>query len=184
MLTPKQRCFVEHYLTTWNAKESAVLAGYGSPQKTGYRLLHHPEVLELVNERLGEMGVSASEIVARMSQYARNNPANFFIFADVVERDPLTQQVLTDEDGNPIVRRQVRDIDWKTFEKYGYLVKKLSYDRKGRPVFEFYDAQRALETLGKYAKLDTELSKADVQSVEDLSAIADLIRNASDDGDA
>ena len=51
-------------------------------------------------------------------------------------------------------------------------------------MFEFYDAHRALETLGKYAKLDTELSKADVQSVEDLSAIVDLLRNASDDGDA
>lgn len=183
MLTPKQRCFVEHYLTTWNAKESATLAGYGSPQKTGYRLLHHPEVLELVNERLGEMGVSASEIVARMSQYVRNNPANFFIFADVPEKD-INGNILRDADGNPILRRQMIDINWSTFERYGYLVKKLSYDRKGRPVFEFYDAQRALETLGKYAKLDTELSKADVQSVEDLSAIADLIRNASDDGDA
>lgn len=183
MLTPKQRCFVEHYLTTWNAKESAELAGYGSPQKTGYRLLHHPEVLELVNERLGEMGVSAHEIVARMSQYVRNNPASFFIFADVPEKD-LDGNILRDDDGNPILRRQMVDIDWGTFERYGYLVKKLSYDRKGRPVFEFYDAQRALETLGKYAKLDTELSKADVQSVEDLSAIADLIRNASDDGDA
>ena len=183
MLTPKQRCFVEHYLTTWNAKESAEQAGYGSPQKTGYRQLHNPAVLEVINERLVEMGVNANEIVARMSQYARNNPASFFIFADVPEKD-LDGKILRDDEGNPILRRQMVDIDWGTFERYGYLVKKLSYDRKGRPVFEFYDAQRALETLGKYAKLDTELSKADVQSVEDLSAIADLIRNASDDGDA
>ena len=183
MLTPKQRCFIEHYLTTWNAKESAELAGYGSPQKTGYRQLHNPAVLEVINERLVEMGVSAHEIVARMSQYVRNNPANFFIFADVPVEDGFGN-TLTDDDGNPIVRRQMIDINWKTFEQYGYLVKKLSYDRKGRPVFEFYDAQRALETLGKYAKLDVELSKADVQSVEDLSAIADLIRDASDDGDA
>jgi len=177
MLTPKQRCFVEHYLTTWNAKESAVLAGYGSPQKTGYRLLHHPEVLELVNERLGEMGVSASEIVARMSQYVRNNPANFFIFADVPEKD-INGNILRDADGNPILRRQMVDIDWGTFERYGYLVKKLSYDRKGRPVFEFYDAQRALETLGKYAKLDVETTRSDGQTVEDLSAIVDLIKEA------
>ena len=183
MLTPKQRCFIEHYLTTWNAKESAEVAGYGSPQKTGYRLLHNPAVLEAVNERLEEMGVSATEVVARMSQYARNNPAIFFIFEDVPEKD-INGNILKDADGNPILRRQMIDINWSTFERYGYLVKKLSYDRKGRPVFEFYDAQRALETLGKYAKLDTELSKADVQSVEDLSAIADLIRNASDDGDA
>lgn len=177
MLTPKQRCFVEHYLTTWNAKESATLAGYGSPQKTGYRMLHNPEVLALVNERLGEMGIAANEIVARMSQYVRNNPASFFIFADVPEKD-LDGKILRDDEGNPILRRQMVDIDWGTFERYGYLVKKLSYDRKGRPVFEFYDAQRALETLGKYAKLDTELSKADVQSVEDLSAIVDLIKDA------
>ena len=177
MLTPKQRCFIEHYLTTWNAKESAEVAGYGSPQKTGYRLLHNPAVLEAVNERLEEMGVSATEVVARMSQYARNNPAIFFIFEDVPEKD-INGNILKDADGNPILRRQMIDINWSTFERYGYLVKKLSYDRKGRPVFEFYDAQRALETLGKYAKLDTELSKADVQSVEDLSAIVDLIKEA------
>ena len=183
MLTPKQRCFVEHYLTTWNAKQSAELAGYGSPQKTGYRQLHNPGVLEVISERLVEMGVNANEIVARMSQYVRNNPASFFIFADVPEKD-LDGKILRDDDGNPILRRQMVDIDWGTFERYVYLVKKLSYDHKSRPVFEFYDAQRALETLGKYAKLDTELSKADVQSVEDLSAIVDLIRNASDDGDA
>ena len=183
MLTPKQRCFVEHYLTTWNAKESAVLAGYGSPQKTGYRLLHHPEVLELVNERLGEMGVSASEIVARMSQYVRNNPANFFIFADVPEKD-IHGKVLTDQDGNPILHRQMIDINWGMFERYGYLVKKLSYDRKGRPVLEFYDAQRALEMLGKYAKLDVETARSNGQTVEDLSAIVDLIRDAVNSDDS
>ena len=184
MLTPKQRCFIEHYLTTWNARESADFAGYGSPQKTGYRLLRNPKVLAMIDERLVEMGVSASEVVVRMSQYARNNPANFFIFADVAERDPLTKQVLTDDDGNPIVRRQVMDINWEVFERHGYLVKKLSYDRKGRPVFEFYDAQRALETLGKYAKLDVELSRADSQTVEDLSAIVDLIRDAGESNES
>jgi hypothetical protein len=183
MLTPKQRCFIEHYLTTWNAKESAELAGYGSPQKTGYRLLHNPAVLEAVNERLVEMGVSASEIVARMSQYARNNPANFFIFADVPEKD-IHGKVLVDQDGNPILRRQMIDINWSTFERYGYLVKKLSYDRKGRPVFEFYDAQRALEMLGKYAKLDVETTRGDGQTVEDLSAIADLIKETGESDDS
>lgn len=179
MLTPKQRCFIEHYLTTWNAKESAELAGYGSPQKTGYRLLHNPGVLEVINERLVEMGVNANEVVARMSQYARNNPANFFIFADVPEKD-INGNILRDADGNPILRRQMIDINWSTFERYGYLVKKLSYDRKGRPVFEFYDAQRALEMLGKYAKLDVETARSDGQTVEDLSAIVDLIKDAVD----
>jgi hypothetical protein len=183
MLTPKQRCFIEHYLTTWNAKESAEWVGYGSPQKTGYRLLHHPEVLAAINERLAEMGVNANEIIVRMSQYARNNPANFFIFADVPVEDGFGN-TLTDDDGNPIVRRQMIDINWKTFEQYGYLVKKLSYDRKGRPVFEFYDAQRALETLGKYAKLDVETTRSDGQTVEDLSAIADLIRDAGESNES
>lgn len=183
MLTPKQRCFIEHYLTTWNARESAEFAGYGSPQKTGYRLLRNPKVLAVIDERLVEMGVSASEVVVRMSQYARNNPADFFIFTDIPEKDP-TGNILRDNDGHPILRRQMTDINWEVFERHGYLVKKLSYDRKGRPVFEFYDAQRALEILGKYAKLDVELSRSDSQTVEDLSAIADLIRDASDDGDA
>lgn len=179
MLTPKQRCFIEHYLTSWNARESAEKAGYGSPQKTGYRLLHHPDVLATINERLLEMGVSANEVIARMSQYARNNPADFFLFEYLPVEDG-SGNVLTDENGDPILRRQVTDIDWETFEQRGYLVKKLSYDRKGRPVFEFYDAQRALEMLGKYAKLDAETDGTGSQTVEDLSAIADLIRDAGE----
>ncbi|MCE5207861.1 MAG: terminase small subunit, partial [Chloroflexi bacterium] len=82
-LTPKQRLFVEYYLQSWNARESAERAGYGSPQKTGYRLLHNPGVVGVINERLTEIGLSTNEIIARMAQYARNNPAQFFVFGDV-----------------------------------------------------------------------------------------------------
>lgn len=181
-LTPKQRLFAENYLQTWNARESAERAGYKSPQKTGYRLLHHPKVAEVINERLKEVGLSTNEIIARMAQYARNNPAQFFVFGDVPAKDVHGRAVL-DDTGQPVLRRQMLDIDWATFERYGFLVKKLSYDRKGRPVIEFYDAQRALETLGKYANLDTELSsKIDGQTVEDLSVIADLIADAKERG--
>lgn len=182
-LTPKQRLFVEYYLQTWNARESAERAKYGSPVKAGYRLIHHPEVSEYINERIKKEGVGADEVIARMAQYVRNNPANFFIFGDAPAVDAKGRPLL-DDAGRPVMKRQLLDIDWATFERFGFLVRKLSYDRKGRPVFEFYDAQRALEMLGRYASLDVgKGGEEDSRTIEDLSAVADLIAEAKERDD-
>ena len=51
-LNPRQRSFVEHFLSTGNATESAKLAGY-SPKtaaQQGFALLRNPNVTQAINE--------------------------------------------------------------------------------------------------------------------------------------
>jgi hypothetical protein len=182
MLTTKHRAFIEYYLQSWNARESAERAGYASPLKAGWRLIKHPEVNQIINERLKEMGVCAEEIVVRLAQYVRNNPSEFYVFIDEPQVDKAGVPIL-DDAGKQVLKRQINGVNWTTFERCGHLVKKLTYDRQGRPVLEFYDAQRALEMLGRYAKLDEVANPNSENHVEDLSALADLIADAKSQGE-
>ena len=160
-LTPKQRFFVECYLQSWNARESAEKAGYGSPEKTGTRLTHNPEVAALINERLKELGASADEVIVRLTNQARAKLGDFLTI---------------DKDGKAALNMQriLEDSD---------VVKKISYTRHGTPVLELYDKQRALEILGRYARLDDADNSHTENKVEDLSALVDLIENAKHTGD-
>jgi len=156
-LTPKQRCFVEHYLQSWNAREAAENAGYGAPEKTGYRLLSNPAVEVLITERLKELGASANEVITRLTNQARARLGDYFAI------DPLTGKA---------------DIKWDKVLEDSDSVKKISYTRHGTPVLELYDKQRALELLGRYARLDSADNSHTEQKVEDLSALVDLIEDA------
>lgn len=57
MLTPKQQAFVDYYLETGNATESAKKAGYS--EKTAYSIgnenLSKPEIKEYIQQRLDEI---------------------------------------------------------------------------------------------------------------------------------
>ena len=57
MLTPKQQAFVDYYLETGNATESAKKAGYS--EKTAYSIsnenLNKPEIKEYIQQRLDEI---------------------------------------------------------------------------------------------------------------------------------
>jgi len=161
-LTPKQRSFIEFYLQSWNAREAAEKAGYGAPEKTGYRLLSNPAVAVLINERLKELGASADEVITRLTNQARAKLGDYYAI------DPATNKVV---------------IDWARVLADSDSVKKISYTRQGTPVLELYDKQRALELLGRYARLDSADSSHTEQKVEDLSALVDLIEAAKHKGD-
>ena len=160
-LTPKQRAFVEYYLQSWNARESAEKAGYGCPEKTGYRMIHHPEVAGLISGRLKEMGASADEVIVRLTNQARAKLGDYLTIDVNGKAEINWDRVLMDNDA----------------------VKKISYTRHGTPVLELYDKQRALEILGRYARLDDADNSHTENKVEDLSALVDLIENAKHTGD-
>lgn len=82
---------------------------------------------------MAETSMQTDEVIKRFTDQASFNPADFFIFED----DPDTGELVA------------TGINWRVFRERGHLVKKLSYDRKGRPVLEFHDSQRALELIGK-----------------------------------
>lgn len=129
-LTNKQRAFVEHYLTCWNATEAARRAGYSAKtaQEQGSRLLSNAMVDTLVKQRIGELKMTADEVLLRLAAHARG---------DIGE--------LLDATGA---------IDLKTArrQKRLHLVKRVSNTDKGISV-EMYDAQAALVQIGKTMKL-------------------------------
>jgi hypothetical protein len=129
-LTGKRKLFVDHYLGQANCckSEAARRAGYACPGQEGYRLFKEPEIREAIDERLREVALGADEILARLSEQARGNMADFV----AVETDGFR-------------------IDLAEAEKAGKLrlVRRVGFDPKGRPFLELYDSQQALLALAK-----------------------------------
>jgi len=130
-LTDKQQAFVEHYLSCWNATQAALLAGYS--ERTAYSIGHEnlkkPEIDDEIKRRLSDVSMTADEVLVRMAEQARG----------------VGQYLIDVTAGLPFM-------NWERLAKENklHLIKKLSYDREGRPQVEFYDAQAALFQLAKH----------------------------------
>lgn len=162
-LTRRQRRFVAAYLRTWNAAKAAREAGYSetTARAISYLLLRKPAIKEAIRLALEQEEMQTAEIMARLTQQARLNPSSFFVFK------------------NGKAGRELVSVKWETVEEMGHLVKKISYDRAGRPVLEFHDPQHALELLAKRqgALIDRrELTGANGKAIEVIH-----VRAATDD---
>lgn len=78
----------------------------------------------------------SGQVVATLSDQACADVSDFFSL---------------DENGHPVLDLAKAQAAGKL-----HLVKASKYDRQGRVVVEFHDAQKALETLGRYYKLWTD----------------------------
>lgn len=140
-LTKKQLVFVEEYLKDFNGTQAAIRAGYSrrSAHNQGQRMVKNDEVKSYIRARLDELQMGADEVLKRLAEQARNNPAEFMLF----ETDPQTDDPQTEE-------IRYSGINWAAVQKRGHLVKGLKFDRRGNPMLEFHDAQAALEKIGRY----------------------------------
>jgi len=129
-LTSKQRLWVEAYLETWNGTEAAKRAGYKGNYDTlkavGSENLAKPYLAAEIDRRLSKAAMRADEVLARLTEQATVNFADFF-----------------DEYGRP---------DWAEIKARGHLVKKVYPTREGWRL-ELHDSQRALELLAKHHAL-------------------------------
>lgn len=153
-LTKKEAAFVSEYVKTWNATKAARESGYKYPHVSGYKLLQVQEVKEAIDDVIKKTRMTADQAVTRLTQQAEFDFSQFFIFEYV----PVLEngQPKLDSAGNPMTRYEQTGVNWKAVEKYGYLVKKISYTRQGRPVIEFVDSQKALELIGRAHGLFTD----------------------------
>jgi phage terminase small subunit len=78
-LNNKQRAFVEHYLTCWNATEAARRAGYSvkTAQEQGSRLLSNVIVQTAITARLKDVQAGADEVLTRLTSHSRGNMDDF-----------------------------------------------------------------------------------------------------------
>lgn len=150
-LPPKQRLFVEEYLTCLNAAEAARRAGYSEKgaRQQGQRLLTYVDVAAAVQAGLALRAMPPDEVLARLADQARATADDFLAIYESPLYD-ITGQPVLDKDGKPIVRYWP-SLDLEKARQAGmlHLIKKVSYTAHG-PSVELYDAQAALNTLAKY----------------------------------
>lgn len=148
-LTDKQELFVTHYLASLNATDAARKSGYEGNDVTlasvGYENLRKPHIAEKVQEGLRERAMPPEEVITRLSQQARGEHARFWEFDDYGRQLHLNVKALTDAGLGHLIKK------FKCHELTGTITE-----------VEFYDAQAALEKLGKHYKLFTD--KTDITS--------------------
>ena len=148
-LTTKQLAFVGYYLEMWNATKAAEKAGYKCAKDNVCKIINYPLIKAEIEKQLIASRISGDEIISRMSQIAQLNAANFFEFEEKVDQN-------TGE-----VKTELVDVNWKEVKEKGYLLKKLSYSRQGKPILEFYDPQWAQEKLGKHLGIFNEKTEGE-----------------------
>lgn len=136
VLTDQQQRFVDEYLVCWNGAEAARRAGYSvdTARFQASRLLTNVNIRAAIDARLAEAAMSAGEVLARVTEIARGSMADFLAVNGRGVRLDLKQAAAADK---------------------LHLVKKYSKTKQSESI-ELYDAQSALELLGKYHKLWTD----------------------------
>lgn len=78
-LSNKQRAFVEHYLTCWNATEAARRAGYSvkTARSIGSENLTKPDIQAEIALHAGNVKATANEVLLRLASHARGNMDDF-----------------------------------------------------------------------------------------------------------
>jgi phage terminase small subunit len=140
-LTAKRRRFAEEYLIDFNATQAAIRAGYSprSAKVTGHNLRHKPEVQEYIERRIEETAMAANEVLLRLAQQARGEAGAYVRMVEVPAGEDRDAP-----DYLPAVNIEAMRRDGRM-----HLIKKIS-EFKGRLEIEFYDAQSALQLIGKH----------------------------------
>jgi phage terminase small subunit len=159
MLTHRQRAFIDYYVQTWNASESAKLAGYSakSARSMGSQLLTNLNIKAEIDKRIQERSMSANEVLDRLTEQARNEAAKY------VEIKQVKVKWDKDEDESEDEIEEVPGINVAKMIADGkqHLIKGITYNRAGKAIVETYDAQSALVHLGRHYKLFTDKLETD-----------------------
>lgn len=145
-LSAKQQAFVESYLACWNAAEAARRAGYSekTARSIGAENLTKPDIQAAIQARLAELKMSADEVLTRLADQARGSLAPFLV---TNERGDLQRFDLNDE--QPLHLLKKASVTKRTYK-----------DTTEETVsIELYDAQAALNLLGKHHKLFTDVTE-------------------------
>lgn len=129
-LSKKRMMFVHEYVKDFNVRRAARAVGYGH-EGSGYRVLKRAEVRKAIAEILQEKVMTAEEVLARLSEQARGDYAEYLL-----------------PNGSVDLGRMLSD-------GKGHLIKGYKQTASGLQV-EFYDSQTALSLVGKHLMLFTE----------------------------
>lgn len=153
-LNPRQRAYVEHFLTCWNATEAARRAGYSekSARKQGYRMSTNVDIRSAIEDRLAAMKMGTDEVLVRLAEQARSTIADFI---DVTAPSADVGGAASMDEAHAIVGGW--RINLAKAEQLGklHLIKKLKSGQWG-PELELHDSQTALLAQAKILGLMVE----------------------------
>ena len=100
-LTAKQRNFIDHYLITFNALQSALEAGYAESTalKESYKMLANPKIREELDRRMKEIN-DANPAIAR--------PEEVLVFLSKMMRGEITDERLMVSPGEGVSLHNVK----------------------------------------------------------------------------
>ena len=150
--TDKEKAFVENYLACFNATKAARDAGYSkkSARSTGRENLQKPYIRALIASRLKEAAMEADEVLARLSAQARSNIADFL----VVDNNGFAHFDFTKEEAADAMHT-IKKVKTKRSRRVvrGDEADEADEWEDEQVEVELYDAQRALEILGKHHRI-------------------------------
>ena len=154
-MTPKQKLFIAEYLTDFNATQSAIRAGYSkkTARFIGAENLTKPNIRAEIDHHLKERAMSADEVLERIANIARGSADDFLTI---------------DEWGHT-------SLDLPRMEEEGklHLIKKYKVTKQGGTEIELYDAQGALNQLGKAHGLFVDRTK--VEHTGEITTITRIV---------
>jgi len=163
-LTNKQRIFIDEYLRSFNATRAAIAAGYSpkTARSTGSENMTKPDIKAEIDAGLAEMQMTADEVKIRLADMARADIGSFLDVSttgwniDLLQRDEAGE-LIRDEHGKVIKRPDTKLIK-KIKQKVTTIIGKKDQDDKEiiETEIELYDAQAALEKIGRHHKLFTD----------------------------
>lgn len=128
-LTRRQKLFIEFYFANgFNQARAAIQAGYSErcARSIGSNLMADPRIKAVVEARLADHAMSANETIARLTEWGRGTIDHFL-----------------DDGGN-------LDLESDRAKSHRHLIKKVHYDRYGRPeAVDLHDPQSAVSLLAK-----------------------------------
>lgn len=179
-LTPKQRIFVHHYLTNFNASQAALKAGY-SPKTApaiGQENLKKPLIAAAIEHGIQEKLMSADETMIRLADIARGDVADLMDITTAGFEIKLTQQ---DENGVQKVNPKTKLIK-KIKQKVTTFLAKGESDEDREIIeteIELYSAQDALNSIAKHHKLFSDAAiEVKVEAGDSILAALDKIYGA------
>lgn len=140
-----QALFIEEYLRTFNRTQAAIAAGY-SPRTAysyGAELLKKPEIAEAISQRLSESAMTADETMMRLAAHARGDIDDFL---DDAGRFDIGKARKAQKTGL-IKRLKIKETK-RLIDETEIVTQEVD--------FELYDAQAALQLIGKNHALFTD----------------------------
>jgi phage terminase small subunit len=153
MSSNKEKVWLEEYLKCFNASEAARRAGYKWPNRIGTRKL--AKFADEIKARIAEKAMSADEVLLRLAEMARGEAGDYLLGDGSIDYDQLIA------DGKAHLIKKI------------YKTSRITKDDEEilRITVEVYDAQRALELIGKHHKLFTDQANVNVSGAVQLIGI-------------